>query len=183
MNSPGKGRKDTMNSMTADNRASNLSMGGTFGANIPKAARAKIINESKPLIGGAKKCKDIWNAIRRADFRNEGILNEANMNLVFSKNKDKINDMLRITNVDEFINVFDKDRDGFLNEDEQVSIFSLIKEKMQILCEELSKIHEYQMYKDIMKEVRLLEKDIVQYQNDLRASIQKRQLDEYIEIG
>lgn len=34
-----------------------------------------------------------------------------------------------------------------------------------------------------MKEVRLLEKDIVQYQNDLRSAIQKRQLDEYIDIG
>jgi hypothetical protein len=181
----GKNRviKDTMNSMTADARASNLSMGGTFGANIPRATRAKIVSESKPLLGGAKKSKDIWNAIRRADFRNEGVLNEANMNLVFEKNKDQINDMLRINTVDEFINVFDVDRDGFLNEDEQISIFSLIKEKMQILCEELSKIHEYQMYKDIMKEVRLLEKDIVIYQNDLRASIQKRQLDEYIEIG
>jgi len=55
------------------------------------------------------------------------------MNLVFEKNKDKINDMLRITNVTDFINVFDKDNDGFLNEDEQISIFSLIKEKMQIL--------------------------------------------------
>ena len=34
-----------------------------------------------------------------------------------------------------------------------------------------------------MKEVRILEKDIVQYQNELRSEIQKRQLDEYIEIG
>jgi len=38
------------------------------------------------MLGGAKKCKEIWNAIRKADFRNEGILNEANINLVFQKN-------------------------------------------------------------------------------------------------
>ncbi len=53
----------------------------------------------------------------------------------------------------DFISVFDRDRDGFLNEDEQVSIFSLIKEKTQLLCEELSKIQEYALYKDLMKEV------------------------------
>jgi len=39
--------------------------------------------------------------------------------------------------------VFDRDKDGFLNEDEQISIFSLVKEKMQLLSEELATIHEY----------------------------------------
>ena len=34
-----------------------------------------------------------------------------------------------------------------------------------------------------MKEVRLLEADIVNYQNDLRSNIQKTQMREYIEIG
>ena len=63
----------------------------------------------------------------------------------------------------DFISVFDRDRDGFLNEDEQVSIFSLIKEKMQLLCEELAKIQEYALYKDLMKEVRQLENDITHY--------------------
>mmetsp|Transcript_29401 Transcript_29401/g.29006 ORF Transcript_29401/g.29006 Transcript_29401/m.29006 type:complete len:431 (-) Transcript_29401:57-1349(-) len=106
------------------------------------------------------------------------------MQLVFSnKNKEYITDMLRVSTVEDFISLFDLDRDGFLNQDEQISVFSLVKEKCQILCEELAAIHEYQLYKDIMKEVRALEKDIVIYQNDLRSEIQKRQLDEYIEIG
>lgn len=153
-------------------------------ANVPKAKRMKIVQESKALLGAAKKCKEIWNAIRKADFRKEGILNEANMQLVFEgKNKQHISDMLRVSSVEEFIALFDRDRDGFLNEDEQISIFSLVKEKMQILCEELAVIHEYQLYKDIMKEVRTLEQDIVTYQNELRTEIQKRQLDEYIDIG
>lgn len=34
---------------------------------------------------------------------------------------------------------------------------------MQLLAEELNNIHEYQMYKDLMKEVRQLEHDIVDY--------------------
>ena len=71
------------------------------------------------------------------------------------------------------IELFDMDKDGFLNEDEQILIFSLIKEKMQLLAEELCNIHEYQMFKDLMKEVRQLEEDIVSYQNELRTNIQK----------
>jgi len=34
-----------------------------------------------------------------------------------------------------------------------------------------------------MKEVRLLETEIVTYQNDLRTNIQKTQMKEYVEIG
>ena len=39
------------------------------------------------------------------------------------------------------------------------------------------------MYKDLMKEVRLLETDIVSYQNELRTNIQESQLSEYVSIG
>ena len=52
-------------------------------ANIPKHKRQKLISESKDMIGGCRKCKEIWNATRKADFRNEGLLNEANIRLVF----------------------------------------------------------------------------------------------------
>lgn len=45
---------------------------------------------------------------------------------------------------------------------------------MQLLAEELNNIHEYQMYKDLMKEVRQLEHDIVDYQNELRENIQTK---------
>lgn len=33
-------------------------------------------------------------------------------------------------------------------------------------------MHEYQLYKDLMKEVRLLEAAIVDFQNELRTNIQ-----------
>ena len=81
------------------------------------------------------------------------------------------------------VELFDMDRDGFLNEDEQVLIFSLVKEKMQLLAEELCNIHEYQLYKDLMREVRQLEIDIVEYQRELRANIQSKQISEYNNIG
>ena len=47
-------------------------------------------------MGGARKSRDIWNAIKKADFRREGTLNETNINLVFERNKETIYDLLRI---------------------------------------------------------------------------------------
>ena len=73
--------------------------------------------------------------------------------------------------------------DGQLNEDEQILVFSTVKEKMQILAEELCYVQEYQLYKDLMREIRLLEADICVFQDDLRTNIQENQLREYIEIG
>ena len=73
--------------------------------------------------------------------------------------------------------------DGVLNEDEQMLIFSVIKEKMKLFAEECCKVHEYQLYKDLMKEIRLLECEIVQYQNELRTNIQRTQMREYVTIG
>ena len=134
-------------------------------------------------MGGARKSRDIWNAIKKADFRREGTLNETNINLVFERNKETIYDLLRIQTAADFVEVFDMDRDGFLNQDEQILIFSLIKTKMHLLAKELCSILEYQMFKDLMKEVRQLEQDIVDYQNELRVSIQERQLTEYVKIG
>jgi len=116
------------------------SMGGSGGigntktfsslANIPKFKMQRLISEAKSMIGGARKCKEIWHAIRKADFRREGLLNEANIKLVFEKCKDQIFELLRLANPTEFIEVFDYGGDGLLNEDEQVLLFSIIKEKM-----------------------------------------------------
>ena len=35
------------------------------------------------MLGGARKSRQFWDAIRKADFRKEGILNEANIRLLF----------------------------------------------------------------------------------------------------
>ena len=58
--------------------------------------------------------------MRRADFRKEGILNEANIQLIYENKKKIINNLLKINSVREFLLVFDDDQDGFLNEDEQI---------------------------------------------------------------
>ena len=54
---------------------------------------------------------------------------------------------------------------------------------MQLFAEECCKVHEYQLYKDLMKESRALEEQIVGYQNELRTNIQNNQMREYVQIG
>jgi hypothetical protein len=152
-------------------------------ANIPLHKRQKLVSEAKPMLGAARKCKEMWQAIRKADFRKEGILNETNIKLLFDKCASQIHDLLRLQTPKEFIDVFDEGNDGMLNEDEQILIFSVIKEKMFLIATECCKIHEYTLYKDLMREIRLLESDVVNYQNELRQNIQKTQMKEYVTIG
>jgi len=132
-------------------------------ANIPTHKVAKLKAEARPMLGAARKCKEMWQAIRKADFRKEGILNETNIKLLFDKCHLQIGDLLRLQTPKEFIDVFDEGNDGMLNEDEQILIFSTIKEKMFLLATECCKIYEYSLYKDLMREIRLLEADIVSY--------------------
>lgn len=47
--------------------------------------------------------------MRRADFRKEGILNEKNIQLVYDKKKKMIFDLMKISTVEEFLEVFDDD--------------------------------------------------------------------------
>jgi len=65
-------------------------------ANIPQHKMRKLREEARSMIGGARKCKEVWYAIRKADFRNEGLLNEANIRLVFEKCQGHIFDLLRL---------------------------------------------------------------------------------------
>ena len=108
------------------------SMHKTFSslANVPRHKVNKLISESRPLIGGSRKCREIWQAMRKADFRKEGVLNEANIRLVYEQRQQHIVDLLRIQTPQEFVEVFDMGGDGVLNEDEQIMIFSVVKEKM-----------------------------------------------------
>ena len=121
--------------------------------------------------------------MRRADFRKEGILNEANIQIIYENKKKLINNLLKINSVKEFLLVFDDDQDGFLNEDEQILVFTIIAKRIQVIAEELCQNKKYELFKDLMKEVRNIEAQINRYQNELRQNVHKKQLDNYIEIG
>lgn len=137
----------------------------------------------KIQIGGARLCEELWEEMRRADFRKEGILNEANIQIIYENKKKLINNLLKINSVREFLLVFDDDQDGFLNEDEQILVFTIIAKRIQLIAEELCQNKKYELFKDLMKEVRNIEAQINRYQNELRQNVHKKQLDNYIEIG
>ena len=121
--------------------------------------------------------------MRKADFRQEGFLNEKSLLLIFENKSKTIEDLLKVASVDEFLEVFDDDLDGLINEDEQILIFSIIKERIKIIAEEICFMKKYDLYKDLMKEVRGIEQLIVKYQHELRQNVHKKQLEGYVYIG
>lgn len=62
-------------------------------------------------------------------------------------------------------------------------VFSLIKERTQIIAEELCRMKKYELYKDLMKEVRSTEALINKFQNQLRQDVHTKQLEDYQSIG
>jgi hypothetical protein len=56
-----------------------------------------------------KKCEDLWDEMRKADFRKEGVLNEKNLQLIFLKKKKIFEDLIKISSAEEFFEVFDDD--------------------------------------------------------------------------
>lgn len=66
-------------------------------ANVPRHKVNKLVSDARPLIGGARKCKEIWHAIQKADFRKEGVLNDTNIRLVFDQRADLIYDLLKLS--------------------------------------------------------------------------------------
>lgn len=157
--------------------------GSTTGVGINNSLKSLFISEGENLINSTAKCEELWEEMRKADFRKEGVLNEKNIQLVYEKKKKMINDFLKISSAEEFLLVFDDDCDGFLNEDEQILVFSVIKERIQIIAEELCSLKKYELYKDLMKEVRAIEGLINKFQNELRQNVHKKQLEDYINIG
>ena len=62
-------------------------------------------------------------------------------------------------------------------------VFSIIKERTQIIAEELCRMKKYELYKDLMKEVRSTEALINKFQNQLRQDVHTIQLEDYQSIG
>jgi hypothetical protein len=79
--------------------------------------------------------------------------------------------------------IFDIDKDGVLNEDEQIRIFSFIKERMELVANNTLKIQMYASFKNLMREVRQLEANITKWQEHLREKIHGQQLTIYQIIG
>ena len=58
-----------------------------------------------------------------------------------------------------------------------------MKQRVELVANNALSIHAYGSFKNLMKEVRLLEGMISKWQNDLRKDIHENQLEKYREIG
>lgn len=79
--------------------------------------------------------------------------------------------------------VFDQDKDGCLNPDEQIGIFSFIKEKVELVANNCLQIQSYVKFEALMKEVRQLEQNISKWQGVLRTKIHSGQIKQYHREG
>lgn len=57
-------------------------------------------------------------------------LTEKVLELVFREFQSDLSAFTRISSIKEFMRIFDQDKDGMLSPDEQISIFSFIKERL-----------------------------------------------------
>lgn len=131
--------------------------------------------------------------MRRTDFTSGAQLTYKLVDMLFDKFREDFIQLLKVQNSRDFFDLFDQDNDGFLNEDEQILVFSIIKEKMLQVANQLLKIQEYVQFKQLMKEVyyirlhylqvRTIEFNVNSYQNELRQKIHKREVQIYGEIG
>ena len=165
---------------TVKRLASAVSM---FSTTVPLARRAKVLTEAQPLLSAQAKCKEIWGALQLADYKKEGTLNDAAIAVLYESQRVLFQELLLVRSPEELQELLDHDEDGFLDPDEQLAIFSLIKERMQLCAEELCACHEYALFKEMMQEVRKVETDVVEYQEILRMRVQQKELEAYNQSG
>ena len=75
--------------------------------------------------------------------------------------------------------LFDQDKDGCLCSDEQIQIFSFIKERLELVANNCLQIQSYIKFEALMKEVRLLEANIAKWQALLRSKVHSGQIGQY----
>ncbi len=102
---------------------------------------------------------------------------------IFKEYQSDLYAFTRIGSLREFMRIFDQDKDGSLNSDEQINIFSFIKEKVELAANNCLQIQSYIMFEALMKEVRMLEQQISKWQEILRTKIHATQLKQYKKEG
>lgn len=169
---------------TADDSTKRVTTAITFfTTTVPAARRAKVMAEAQPLLTAPIRSKELWPALLLADYKKEGTLNDAAVNVLYESQKELFKDLLLVNSPEELMELLDTNEDGLLNEDEQILAFSLMKERMQDVAEELCAIHEYALYKEMMKGVRSMEADILVYQERMRKRNHHEELSAYHKAG
>lgn len=134
---------------TFSNNQSSLGLSKKFGtttnynqlSNIPRAVILQIKNDGSLFKQRAVRfSEELWKTMRKSDFTSNRQLSAKLVEQIFEKHKEDIIEQFQINTPSEFLNIFDADNDGFLNEDEQILVFSTLKEKMQHTANSLLKI-------------------------------------------
>ena len=68
------------------------------------------------------------------------------MEVIFKEFQKDLSVFLRVSSVKEFMKLFDQDKDGNLNLDEQISIFSFIKERLELIAHNCLEIQAYSKF-------------------------------------
>lgn len=86
----------------------------------------KIRREADAYIGCAQKCSKIWDALAKNDIAGSH-MTENVIEVVFREFQSDLSAFTKASSVREFMHIFDQDKDGCLNADEQIQIFAFIK--------------------------------------------------------
>lgn len=95
-------------------------------------------------------CRQIWADLRRTDLTLKGIINYITFESIYEKFKNQLYKILDFVTCKDLFELLDDDNDGFLNEDEQILLFSVIKAKMLKISKELLIIYEYALFSKLM---------------------------------
>ena len=106
-------------------------------------------------------------------------LTEKVLETVFREFQSELYNFTKISSIKEFMRIFDQDKDGKLSPDEQISIFSFIKERLELIANNCLHLQQYVKFEALMTEVRKLEENIALWQDRLRERVHRQQLKSY----
>ena len=96
-----------------------------------------IRKKGDTLLQATDLSKEIWMDLRRTDLTLKGIINYITFESIYEKYKNNLIQILGEVTCKDLFELLDSDNDGFLNEDEQILLFSIIKAKMLKVSKEL----------------------------------------------
>ena len=142
----------------------------------PQFSKTKLGADQKPLLSAYKKTLKIWESLQLSNYKKEGLLKRLAIDVFYESEKQNLDELLKIKSSDELVLLIDEDEDGCFNEDEQILIFSIIKERMKQCADSLCENKEYKLYEHMVACIKKLEDDIVKYQKLLREQVNKNDL-------
>jgi hypothetical protein len=131
------------------------------------AVVSKIKREADAYHSCAQKCQAIWSSLAKNDMAGAN-LTEKVLEVVFREYQADLYSLTRISSIKDFMRIFDCDKDGMLDPDEQIGIFSFIKERLELVANNCLQIQLYVKFESLMAEVRQLETQIAHWQDLLR---------------